>query len=93
MNDDTTDDPKSRPALVSLSERRGRLRKAQDDEWLLGLELRLEERAKAAEAAGDHETAVEMEAASHAVAAASNLQMALCEMDLAHEAWEKLKRK
>jgi hypothetical protein len=84
------DDPK-RPTLVSLSEKRKARAKAEDDEFLWGLADRLKTRAEAAEAAGDHEMAVEMRAASEAVHAADFLNMALYAMEAAHEEWDKLK--
>jgi hypothetical protein len=86
-----TDDPDDKkPRLVSLSEKRKARAKAEDDEWLWGLEDRLDARAEAAEKAGDHETAIEMRAASHAVHAAYSLNMALFAMESAHDEWEKL---
>ena len=90
MNDG--DDPK-KPKLVSLIEKRAARMKAEDDEFLMGLSERLRLRAEAAEKAGDRETAIEMRAASAAVNAADFLNMALAEMEIAHEEWDKLKGK
>jgi hypothetical protein len=86
------DDPDNskQPKLVSLSEKRKARSKAEDDEFLFGLADRLAARAETAEAAGDHETAIEMKAASEAVHAADFLSMALCAMESAHEEWHKL---
>ena len=88
-----TDDPEKPkgPALVDLSERRKARAKAQDDEFLFGLADRLSARSEASEAAGDKELAIEMRAASEAVAATDFLNMALCAMEAAHEEWDKLK--
>jgi hypothetical protein len=86
-----TDEPDDKkPRLVSLGEKRKARAKAEDDEFLWGLTDRLAARAEAAEAAGDHEMAIEMRAAREAVHAADFLNMALFAMESAHEEWEKL---
>ena len=88
--EDNSDKPK-RTTLMNPGERRKALARTEDDECLVGLAGRLNARAEAAEASGDHELAIEMRAASASVDAIHFLNMALLAMEDADESWRRLR--
>jgi hypothetical protein len=79
------DDGPKKPRLVVLAEKRLERRKAADRGTMFGLMESLEDRAKALEAAGDREFAIELRAAVHCISCTMNMMHSHFDIDAACE--------